>query len=364
MSTALSRPPLIVLRIWLWLCCIILIWWRSEAVITMNDSSSTTEAWSERVHLTALGFCGVDDSIHPHHLASFTHAYENVEFGVLFRPDKEGTPRYASAQWVQQLKSTVKSMKKENKDMRLAAHLCGTRVHEIFEGNNEFLHQLVEWGFQRVQINATAVNGVDTAKYFSLNKDDPTAMVDSSICVEHFWNLVHQFPELEFIIQKNEETKPFWESVEKKLQRLQQQQPQSSTSTSSDVVGTIPTNIAMLIDESKGTGTLSTRPWPVPSSSSSSSSSYPWKTGFAGGIGPSNVKHVLKSIIDAILSQRDAQEQQNKELVSFWIDMESSLRSIKNDRDVFDLDKCYQVVDAVCDLKLMNRPNFLMEISN
>jgi hypothetical protein len=318
-----------------------------------NVSSSTTEdvVWSERVHLSALGFCGVDDSIHPHHLALISHAYNaTVEFGVLFRPDKEGTPRYASTKWVQQLGKTAQSIKRnENKTMKLAAHLCGTRVHQIFEGNDEFLHQLVEWGFQRVQINATAVNGVDTAKYFSLNEENPTAM-DLSCSVEHFWNLVHQFPQLEFIIQKNEETKPFWENVEKKLQALQEQ---PSMSSSPEVeIGTIPTNIAMLVDESKGTGTLSTQPWPVPSPS------YPWKTGYAGGIGPSNVKSVLKSLVESILSQcREAHEQQNK--VSFWIDMESSLRSIKNDRDVFDLDKCYQVIDTVCELELMERPNFL-----
>jgi len=43
----------------------------------------------------------------------------------------------------------------------------------------------------------------------------------------------------------------------------------------------------------------------------------------------------------------------------FWIDMESSLRSTKNGKDVFDLDKCFAVIDQVCTLKLMERPDYL-----
>ena len=43
--------------------------------------------------LRALRFCGVDDSVNPKLLGIFSHMYPIVEFGVLFRPDKEGTPR-------------------------------------------------------------------------------------------------------------------------------------------------------------------------------------------------------------------------------------------------------------------------------
>jgi len=39
--------------------------------------------------------------------------------------------------------------------------------------------------------------------------------------------------------------------------------------------------------------------------------------------------------------------------------MESSLRSTKNGKDVFDLDKCFAVIDQVCTLKLMERPDYL-----
>jgi hypothetical protein len=261
--------------------------------------------------LTALGFCGADDSVHPHQLALISHAYPLTEFGVLFRPDQEGTPRYASPEWVMRLGETASSMKEAGHTMKLAAHLCGSRVNEVLEGKGaEFLRYLLDTGFQRVQINATAVNGVDTSR---LAESVPT-----------LWNTIQEFPQLEFILQKNEETKPLWEGIDNILKRQ-----------------TVP-NIAMLLDESKGTGVLSSA-WPIPS--------ILCKTGYAGGIGPQNITTVLKDIARAVQGSES-----NK---TFWIDMESSLRSTKNGNDVFDLDKCYRVIDAICALKLMERPSYL-----
>ena len=78
----------------------------------------------ETAKLTALGFCGADDSVDPRELALYCNAYPFIEFGVLFRPDKEGTPRYASKAWVEKLMSISKSMNKSmagSGQMRLAA---------------------------------------------------------------------------------------------------------------------------------------------------------------------------------------------------------------------------------------------------
>ena len=38
--------------------------------------------------LRKLGFCGVDNSISPKILGVIFHAYNFVEWGILFRPDK------------------------------------------------------------------------------------------------------------------------------------------------------------------------------------------------------------------------------------------------------------------------------------
>jgi hypothetical protein len=262
--------------------------------------------------LSAVGFCGADDSVHVHQLALISQAYPLVEFGVLFRPDREGTPRYASSDWVAHLGRTARHMQASSGHvMKLAAHLCGSRVNDLLEGRgSDFLSNLQQIGFQRVQINATAVNGVDTSQ-----------LAES---VPVLWNAMQEYTELEFILQKNEETKPLWQGIEELL-----------ASTPLD-------NLAVLLDESKGTGVLSST-WPKPSSLA--------KTGYAGGIGPDNVSRVVTEIVNVARSSEDTR--------TFWIDMESSLRSIKNGNDVFDLDKCYKVIDSVCRLGLMKRPSFL-----
>ena len=127
-------------------------------------------------------------------------------------------------------------------------------------------------------------------------------------------------------LQKNEETKPLWEGV------LNQE------SESAGKVGYLPKNISALLDESKGTGVLASS-WPNPPTQ--------YEIGYAGGIGPHNISKVLDDILEAGNGRE------------IWIDMESSLRSTKNNKDVFDLDKCYEVIAAVCRKGVVSHPSFL-----
>ncbi len=193
--------------------------------------------------------------------------------------------------------------------MQLAAHLCGTRVNEVLNGNDVFLSTLPLLGFKRVQINATAINGVDTSK---LKESVPSLIM----LMQKYEN------SLEFIIQKNEETKPLWDGL------IQ----------SYDI---FPTNVTMLVDESKGTGVLASS-WPSPPKE--------YNIGYAGGIGPKNIQSVLQNLLKST-SEGDRH---------FWIDMESSLRSNKDGLDVFDLDKCYKCIETVCDMNLKLHPSFLV----
>jgi hypothetical protein len=264
-----------------------------------------TDTTTEGSVLRALGFCGADDSVHPNLLGLVAMAYPTVEFGVLFRPDREGQPRYATSQWVDRLSRVAR----KNPTMKLAAHLCGSRVNEVLRGDDAFLSSLAGLGFRRVQINATAVNGVDTSR---LKESVPA-----------FLRVVWNHPDLEFILQKNQETEPLWGGVLRVA-------PGSMT---------LPPNLSMLVDESKGTGVLAAA-WPSPPEEG-----YP--IGYAGGIGPNNIRQVLSDVQKASNGQ------------SFWIDMESSLRSIKNGHDVFDLNKCYEVIAAACDAGLMEHPEAL-----
>jgi phosphoribosylanthranilate isomerase len=258
------------------------------------------------MQLRALGFCGADDSVHVGLLGIISHAYPFVEFGVLFRPDKEGEPRYASSAWVDRLSQVAN----KQKTMKLAAHLCGSRVNEVLRGHDVFLSTLPALGFQRIQINATAVNGVDTSR---LNES-----------VSAMASLMKKYPNLEFILQKNDETMPLWQGL--------------LDSNECGAVGSLADNVSMLVDESKGTGVLASS-WPSPPPD--------YKIGYAGGIGPDNIEEVLTDVMKAAQG------------TPVWIDMESSLRSVKNDKDVFDLDKCYAVIDATCKAGIYNHPDYL-----
>ena len=276
----------------------------------MTATTESSNSSPPAVKLRALGFCGADDSVHPGQLALYSQSYPFVEWGVLFRPDKEGTARYASPTWVQQLAAIAQ---KNTTAMQLAAHLCGERVNQVLAGDDSFVKNLTQWGFGRVQINATAVNGVDTSRLAESVRD--------------FLSVVVKYPMLEFILQKNDETKPLWNGI-----------LELDDEALGCLRGELPPNVSMLLDESKGTGVLATS-WPTPPKE--------YRIGYAGGIGPDNISSVLEKVSVAAAGRE------------VWIDMESRLRSEKNGKDVFDLDKCYQVIDAVCQANMHKHPSNL-----
>jgi hypothetical protein len=53
--------------------------------------------------LRYMGFCGVDDSVEPELLHMISAFYPWVEWGMLFRSDKEGHPRYPTWEWSKRL---------------------------------------------------------------------------------------------------------------------------------------------------------------------------------------------------------------------------------------------------------------------
>lgn len=287
---------------------------------------------SATAKLAALGFCGADDSVNHRHLILLGMTYPTIEWGVLFRPDKEGQPRYATRQWVcrlaELLAQNVVATANASPPIRLAAHLCGSHVNNLLSSSTDlscannidtFLTELYNWGFRRVQVNATAVNGVHTEH------------LGEEATIQSFLRTTAAHPKLEFIVQKNEETLPLWNGL------LKQE--------------ALPANIVFLHDESKGTGkeasAWSTDPQFVTSSRKI--------VGYAGGIKPTNVAKVAQDTMKA------CQESGGKE---FWIDMESGVRSKVigasgkegGEEDIFDLSKCYECIDTICELGLIDHP--------
>ncbi len=277
------------------------------------------------LNLRAFGFCGVDDSVNAEHLQLLSIHYPWIEWGILCRPDLEGTPRYPTWNWVTKL---CKINADTGGMMRLAGHLCSTRCQEVLDGNFAFVKELSAKGFGRVQVNATAANNVKVDR-------DNLAQIAANLksCID-------SVPEVEWIFQLNDETKAIWEEFcslctnsssgpkSPRSRALSLQMPEGSTSS-------IPINVSCLYDASCGTGKV------IEGDSMSEPLSVGTQDipcGYAGGISPDNVLEVLTNVAKAASGK------------SVWIDMESSLRIIVSDKvntagkDMFSVEKCVSCI--------------------
>jgi hypothetical protein len=251
-----------------------------------------------------LSFCGVDDSVDPRLLGIISCCYPLIEFAILMRPEMAGQPRYASPGWIERL-GVVQT--KTGGKMKIAAHLCGSLATEVLSGDDGILKRLTEMNYQRVQVNATSSNGVDSH--------------DLGKYVESFLKVASQHPELEISLQRNEETRALWEGVLS--------------------AGNLPNNVSMLFDESKGMGIMP-ESWPI--------APRQYQVGYAGGIGFGG-RHLTKRTLKQILGVGSGQ--------AVWVSMESSMRCTKNGKDVFDIDKCYDVIDAATECNIHLHPGFI-----
>ena len=75
------------------------------------------------IQLRCVGFCGADDTVDPAELKAISEQHGWVEWGVLFRPEKAGSPRFASDEWLERLGQVNLAGR-----MRLAGHLCAAHV--------------------------------------------------------------------------------------------------------------------------------------------------------------------------------------------------------------------------------------------
>lgn len=159
----------------------------------------------------------------------------------------------------------------------------------------ELLSQL---GFSRVQVNATAANGVHV---------DQTLLADYARNLRH---AVESVPQMEWIFQLNDETQGLWNLI------------------SAD--GDVPGNMSVLFDASCGKGILTTSIQPPLSNPDV-------MCGYAGGLAPETLSKVLDMIIETCEGK------------PVWVDMESSLRVAVSDKfvldkDVFSIDKAFACI--------------------
>jgi hypothetical protein len=270
--------------------------------------------------LRRIGFCGLDSTIGDIKQLFDIGWPSWVEFGILFRPENEGKPRFPTMDELPKLLAQIRGR------THLAAHLCSSRCQELLDGNVTFLQDvLIPLGFSRIQINATKANGVNSDTLSSTSLNTILAMAK-------------KFPSVEFIIQRNMETKPLWE-------------PLNDSSSSS-----IPNNISLLFDSSIGRGIV-IESFPLPEHKKI-------KFGYAGGLNPDNIQQVLMNMSKSLLSSDTSttttteppppqQPQLTHESLchhGIWIDMESGIRS-GDSQDVLVLDKIKSVVETIMNLE-------------
>lgn len=254
------------------------------------------------VQLMAVGFCGLDESASVDDVLALSREAPFAEWGVLFRPEKAGAARFPGEAYVAELSRKAKL---EAVLPRLAAHLCSTRCEEVLRGDPAFVQSLWALGFRRVQVNATKANGVDTASL--------AAQVDNVV------KCIKAVPGVEWILQRNEETRPLWEPI------LSMEDLRACAS--------------VLFDDSVGTGVHRTC-FPDPHVAGG------FPCGYAGGIGPSNVLATL----DGMQAQVGEFFAEGSGRRPPWIDMESSLRVVDEDgTDSFSLDKVRATIALVKD---------------
>eukprot|EP01038_Epipyxis_sp_PR26KG_P007212 gene7212-9842_t len=261
--------------------------------------------------IRVIGFCGVDNSVSPLLLKLISQQYGWVEWGILFRTDKEGQSRYPTFNWVEELSRN--RILQTGEEMRLAGHLCGDRCQEVLEGNSAFVKQLSELGFRRIQINATAANNVliESERYADYVANIQSCMIE--------------LPAIEWIIQCNNETKFLWED----LLKLK-----------------IP-NMSILHDASCGLGVEVTS-FPSPLITPDT------PCGYAGGIGPNNIENILQQVL-AVAREALYNNDNNFSIKPVWIDMESSLRVKQQQNsgeliDIFSINKCCQCIEVAIKL--------------
>ncbi len=98
---------------------------------------------------------GADDSIDPTRLLEISKDYPFVEWGILTSRKSQGSNRFPSEHW----RNNLYELTKDKPEINLSCHVCGTYVNELLMGGGRFMGEIGDlWKlFQRMQINTHGV---------------------------------------------------------------------------------------------------------------------------------------------------------------------------------------------------------------
>jgi hypothetical protein len=249
--------------------------------------------------LDRVTITGADDSVTPADLVQLSKEFPFVEWGILASESSTGrVSRFPSWEWMVRLQAV-------DYPMQLSLHLCGRWVRQLLLGHrSEHLGAGTLFKFQRVQLNFHAEACKCAPREFAarlreMQRESPKAFIFQ---IDGAGGNSH-------LDSANEHEVP---------------------------------GCFALFDVSGGAGILPEK-WPEPiyldcHPGEHGGCDEQWDYhGYAGGLGPDNLKFELPKILDA------AAGTPHTEAGRIWIDMESKVRS-DNDRQ-FDLDKVHRCLE-------------------
>jgi hypothetical protein len=258
-----------------------------------REDEGNHREWRKPMQLDRVTITGADDSIEVARLTELSEEFPFVEWGILYSIKQCGHSRFPSARWLDCLKIAADCYPK----MQFSLHLCGQIVRSLFSDplSRAYLPPERTSIFQRVQLNFHGDAHGTTPE----QREQIAANLDQ-------WS--NEEPRKQFIFQAD--------------------------GTNDDLLGDVfGTNFSpvfdgvVLFDCSHGAG-VSPDSWPTPIYMETDAD-YTYH-GYAGGLGPDNLKAELHRI-DAVANCR------------VWVDMETKIRSA--DDKQFDLSKVRQCLE-------------------
>lgn len=243
-------------------------------------------------NFTGLTFTGLDERTDLRELARANQAWPAIEWGILASKSQMGkNQRYPSLECIQEIIKFSKEM-----CIRLALHINGKWCRDFLNGDPTIFQDCPGFGdagFERIQ----------------LNFHDEKMCYDAELC----YDMVRTIPEMRGLLQI--------------ITQLDSTNPKVSI----DLIETFTRggslySIVPLFDKSGGAGIVPDL-WPP---------AMTWKNGYAGGLGPHNIREEFWKIEEAAGG------------TAFWIDMETHIRT----DEWLDLGKCQEVVEIVRDIQL------------
>ncbi len=240
--------------------------------------------------LKRVTITGADSNTDIEQMAQFSALFPFIEWGILLSKSQQGNPRYPSEEWMKQLLQVLPE------SAHVSLHFCGNYVQAYLAGGNHPSQRYPElWARAgRYQLNFHGREVVtEVGLEYRLNTDAPKPCIF----------------QLDGTNNENLFREARWQGF----------------------------NAMPLFDESSGAGIVPPG-WPLARFHEDGTASAEKENlishGYAGGLGPENIKSQLPAIDLASCG------------AAYWIDMETQVRSQANGEDVLDMQKVGLVLSA------------------